>query len=52
MSELHRAVNNDIKEANNKYLRELHREFINTHNLNMQDAIILSKFLEFMIEHE
>lgn len=42
----------EIREANNKYLKEVHKEFINTHELNIQDALILSKFLEFMIKHE
>lgn len=42
----------EIREVNNKYLIEMHKEFINKHNLNMKDVLILSKFLEFMTEHE
>ena len=42
----------EIREANNRYLQEVHKEFINTHELTMLEALILNKFLEFMIEHE
>jgi hypothetical protein len=45
-------IEKEIREANNKYLKEVYKEFINMNDLNVQDAIILNKFLEFMIEHE
>lgn len=52
MIDVPKIICKEIKEANNRYLLDLHKEFINTHDLNMQDSLILNKFLEFMIKHE
>jgi hypothetical protein len=52
ITKIPQIVHKEIKEDNNKYLLELHKEFINTYELNMQEALILKKFLDFMTKHE
>lgn len=45
-------IDKEIREANNKYIQEVHREFINNTPLSIEEALGIRKFLEYMLKHD